>query len=145
MEANNQIFSMAEEGLIRQSQLEAFNADIEALKSGKSISKSSRLLQLSPFLDKAGIIRAKVRIVDYNQKHPIVMCPKVPLTTLIVKQYHMNNHHPGTNHLLGLLQQKLPVAIYENPNFELSFAQSWVFLTLVHCAMWVPFPMMLKC
>ncbi|XP_059091770.1 uncharacterized protein LOC131887232 [Tigriopus californicus] len=110
MEANNQIFSMAEEELIRQSQLEAFNADIEALKSGKSISKSSRLLQLSPFLDKAGIIRAKGRIgcaeVDYNQKHPIVMCPKVPLTTLIVKQYHMNNHHPGTNHLLGLLRQK---------------------------------------
>ncbi|XP_059086867.1 uncharacterized protein LOC131883411 [Tigriopus californicus] len=95
--------------LICEAQLEAFREEFNELQSNKTVSKSSRLNQLSPFLDTFGIIRARGRIglaeVGYDQKHPIILCPKSPLTILIVEQRHVDHHHPGVNHLMGILRQ----------------------------------------
>ena len=44
------------------------------LKAEKEISKGSKILHLSPFLDEEGLIRAKGRIgksqLDFNAEHP---------------------------------------------------------------------------
>ena len=71
--------------LLRQSQSDSFQTELDSLKSAeesvKDLKKSSRLLCLSPRMDGDGLIRVGGRVErassPYDAKHPIVLDPKV--------------------------------------------------------------------
>ena len=56
---------------------EQFGEEMNSLKAEDEIPKGSKVLQLSPFMDEEGLIRAKGRIgksqLDFNAKHPILL------------------------------------------------------------------------
>jgi hypothetical protein len=77
---------------IRQTQ-ELFYADeLKDMRAGQPIRKSSKLLALHPFLDKDGLIRVGGRlqaaVLNYDQKHQVVLPPKGHLCELIVQHEH---------------------------------------------------------
>ncbi|TRY80472.1 hypothetical protein TCAL_13355, partial [Tigriopus californicus] len=96
--------------IIMQGQEETFPEELKALMGGRMLSKSCRLLELSPFTDPLGLLRAHGRLsraqLGYDQRFPVILCPKHPLTKLIVEESHWRRHHPGVNHGLRLLRQE---------------------------------------
>lgn len=96
--------------LLVRVQNESFEDDLSALKKSRALPRNSRIKELSPFIDLQGVLRARGRLshaqLDYDQKHPVILCPKHPATQLLIKEDHEKNHHPGVNHGLALLRQK---------------------------------------
>lgn len=95
---------------IKISQRETFEAKINGLTRKTRISRQSRLLTLSPFLDSKGILRAGGRIskapVPYATRNPVVLSPKSDVTRLIITDYHSRYHHEGNEHVRNLLQEE---------------------------------------
>nr|CAI5831915.1 unnamed protein product [Callosobruchus analis] len=96
--------------LIKISQAEAFQGEVNHLKSHNDISKKSKLLPLSPFLDKDQVLRLGGRLskakIDYDQKFPIILDAKHHLTKLIVMHEHHRQLHASTQTLLASLRQR---------------------------------------
>ncbi|GFT02924.1 integrase catalytic domain-containing protein [Trichonephila clavipes] len=97
----------AEIYLMKQVQLSSFYKEIRAMQNGDDICNKSKILNLSPFLDK-GIIRVGGRLkhsrLPYSSKHPILLPAKSKLTIIIVKYYHEKYFHLGPQHLLYQIQ-----------------------------------------
>lgn len=95
--------------LIRHAQLEMFPQEYNLLKSGKSLPRKNRLLSLSPFLDKNGVIRVGGRLdnspYEFNVKHPILLCSKHHLTKLVFNKFHLDLLHAGPQLLLANVRQ----------------------------------------
>ena len=95
--------------LVRQSQHKTCSDSINYLERGKERDKRDKLLQFTPFLDKDGLIRARVRLkhakISYNQKHPIILDSKNSITKLIIEQAHNDCRHLGTEFDRAHLQQ----------------------------------------
>ena len=71
---------------------------------------SSKLLTLKPLMDDDGLLRCGGRLqsadlIPWEAKHPIIL-PRHWITTLIVKSYHEQCHHGGTNLVLSKLSSK---------------------------------------
>lgn len=96
--------------LIKLVQHEVYAKDIECLEKNHEISKKSPLLTLSPFLDKDKILRLGGRLskapLSMNQKHPIILPPDHPYTNLLIRCYHQENLHAGTQFTLNFLRMK---------------------------------------
>ena len=62
---------------ISQAQLTSFGEEIDTIKKGKTIPKSSKLLSLPPFVDSQGLLRVGGRISEaklhYSKRHPILL------------------------------------------------------------------------
>ena len=62
--------------IFRLLQQEQFAEEMKSLKAEKKITKSSKILQFSPFIDQRSLFRAKGGIgksqMDFNAKHPIL-------------------------------------------------------------------------
>ena len=80
-------------------QYHTFSDEIESLKSMKSISKSSCLRTLHPFLDKCGILRVGGRLSNseyaYSRRHPVILHGRHELTALIIRAEHVRLLHAG--------------------------------------------------
>ena len=91
-------------------QQEHFGEEMKYLKAEKEISKRSKILQFSPFLDEEGLIRAKGRIgkiqLDFNAKHPILLHWKHHTVELFLRNEHKDNQHEGAEHVRNIVQQK---------------------------------------
>ncbi|GBM18026.1 hypothetical protein AVEN_238413-1 [Araneus ventricosus] len=102
--------SEAEHYLIKQCQFEVFSAEVTAMMSGDNISNKSKILNLSPFLDNKGVMRAGGRLensqLPYSGKHLIILSSKGKLTEMIVRYYHEKYFHLGPQHLLFQIRQK---------------------------------------
>jgi hypothetical protein len=89
----------AEQYLLKTSQTQVFEEELAVLKSEKKLPKASNLNHLFPFVDDAGIIRAGGRIknskVAYDQKHPVILHGKHPLTKLMIQWEHTRLLHAG--------------------------------------------------
>ena len=74
--------------LVRQCQREAFPSDLESLERTKTVSKRSKLLSFTPYLDESNVIRVGGRLdraqLPYEVRHPIILPQKHRLTELIV-------------------------------------------------------------
>lgn len=96
--------------LIKLSQQQAFSSEYNCLLKNRPLPSKSKLLCLNPFLDKEGIIRVggRIRNSDYqfDKKHPIILCPKHKLTTLIMRYEHLKLYHCGPQHLLASIREK---------------------------------------
>ncbi|KAG1690267.1 Seipin [Nymphon striatum] len=87
--------------LFKDVQFTHFNPEIHALKRDQSISKSSPIAKLTPFLGKDGLLRVKGRLdnsnLDYDSKHPIVLS-KCYVTKLLVVFQHLLMKHAGSEY-----------------------------------------------
>ncbi len=96
---------LAEQCIVKLVQKQAFSKELSSLKQGKedqnrsrfdrkkrTVSKSSTLVRLDPFIDENGLIRVGGRIrsasMDDRAKHPIVLPNKEYLSELVVRQFH---------------------------------------------------------
>ncbi len=104
----------AEVILLKRHQCVYFPKDITAISAGATVSTSSQLHPLHPFMDKTGLIRVGGRLsnskLSYQQMHPIILCRKSHLTLILVRQLHLANSHAGPTLLLGLLSRQYYVS-----------------------------------
>ncbi|XP_050300129.1 uncharacterized protein LOC126738734 [Anthonomus grandis grandis] len=96
--------------LIKISQQKSFSEEIIDLSNNRSVSKSSKLKRLNPFLDDKGFLRVGGRLeqsnFDFDKKHPIVLDSKHELTGLLFKHEHIRLYHAGPQLLLYSVRDK---------------------------------------
>ena len=83
-------------------QEDLFGEDIAVLRKGKSLPISSRLFQISPFLDELGILRVGGRLqasqLEFEERHPIIL-GKHSLVEMFVQYEHRKQKHIGVEAL----------------------------------------------
>ena len=89
-----------EQKLIYLSQGETFPSELKLLRSGKVITRNSRIAKYSPFIGPAGILRSTGRISrlvnsDFDSKHPIILDARHAVDRLLVQHLHVRNFHQG--------------------------------------------------
>ncbi|XP_043264211.1 uncharacterized protein LOC122404341, partial [Colletes gigas] len=100
--AHNRIIKLLQETI--------FHQEIHDLRNKGTVDKRSRLATLSPFIDVEGLLRVGGRLrhsnLNYNQKHPTILPKSHHVTTIIIKQYHLQNLHTGALSTLHNIRQK---------------------------------------
>ncbi|XP_076301722.1 uncharacterized protein LOC143219731 [Lasioglossum baleicum] len=85
--------------IVRCEQRRFFCTEIACLETSQS-SLRGPLARLSPFLDERGILRVggrlKHSLLDYDEKHPIIIPEKSHVTSLIINYFHERLLHGGT-------------------------------------------------
>lgn len=80
---------------------QVFKDDIAKLKAKNRVGRKSKLKSLNPYLDQKGILRVGGRLqnanLGFNQTHPIILPPKHPFTTLLIRKKHEDTLHGGTH------------------------------------------------
>ncbi|RWR99198.1 uncharacterized protein B4U79_12713, partial [Dinothrombium tinctorium] len=94
-----EIIKAAEAYWIKFVQYEAFQEEIESIKSGSGIKIKSKLAQLCPFLDENGLLRVGGRLqfanLNRDQKHPIILPKEGSFTEMIIRSCHERVMHSG--------------------------------------------------
>ena len=92
------------------SQTTHFSAEIVALKSSKSLPRSSPLISLNIFLDADGLLRVGGRQqnsrLSYDRRHPIILHGKHPVTKLLIHTEHLRLLHAGPLLISGSLGRR---------------------------------------
>lgn len=101
----------AEKQIIKDTQNEHYNSEIQALLSTASVGRRSNLLKLHPVLDQEGILRIggraqKSSAISFLEKHPIILPKDSPLAQLLVREIHEHSHHRGRSHTLTAIREK---------------------------------------
>ncbi|KAL0822662.1 hypothetical protein ABMA28_004686 [Loxostege sticticalis] len=96
--------------LLKQAQSDSFSEELSALKDGKCVSRSSRLLTLCPIIDEQGLLRVGGRIdaaaeVTLEMKRPIILDGRHPVARLIVRHYHVKSAHGCQETVVNELKQ----------------------------------------
>ncbi|GFT30948.1 integrase catalytic domain-containing protein [Trichonephila clavipes] len=91
--------------LIRNVQFVHFPLEIQCLLKGKQISKSSSVLNLSPFLDENSILRVGGRLkhsnLTVNQKHPMLIPNKGHISNLFINYHQVLHFHTSVESTLA--------------------------------------------
>jgi len=84
---------------IRKTQELFYPDELRDLQSGRPVRKNNKLLALHPFVDKDGLIRVGGRlqaaVIDYDQKHQVILPPKCHLSELIVQHENIRLLYGG--------------------------------------------------
>ncbi|KAJ8971038.1 hypothetical protein NQ317_008710 [Molorchus minor] len=95
--------------LIKMSQTECFQKEINNLAKGKSL-KNSKLVSLNPFVDSDGILRVRGRLNNsefpFEKKHPCILSSQSHLAQLIVRHAHLRLLHAGPQHTLATIREE---------------------------------------
>lgn len=104
-----QEIQLARIALCKVAQMQSFPADALSIQNSKLLANNSKLKNLDPFLDEHGLLRVGGRInkanLNFENKHPIILGSKHPLTTLIILSEHYKQLHAGCQTLLATLRQ----------------------------------------
>nr|XP_012145447.1 PREDICTED: uncharacterized protein LOC100881684 [Megachile rotundata] len=96
--------------IIRLTQKESFQAEINSLKQETGSLQKCHLSALQPFIDSSGILRVGGRLISselaYDHKHPILLPNKHKVTDLICTHFHVIHGHAGTQNTLNAIRQK---------------------------------------
>ncbi|XP_013171141.1 PREDICTED: uncharacterized protein LOC106120362 [Papilio xuthus] len=108
---NVDLMSRAEELLLKKIQSDSFSLEIDSFKQKKSVSKNSRLLKLTPYLDERHILRVGGRVdkadgVSYNACRPVIVDGRHKITQLIVEDYHRRALHGANEMVVNEIRQK---------------------------------------
>ncbi|XP_029174049.1 uncharacterized protein LOC114942769 [Nylanderia fulva] len=91
-------------------QQQMFNSEYEALKLGKPINLSNRLLSLALFMGQDGLIRVGGRFKNsdliFDACHPILLPRNHNLTQKLIRQEHVRNMHAGVQATMASLRQR---------------------------------------
>lgn len=95
--------------LIRCIQTEHFSEEIAQLESGQPL-KNASIQSLCPFLDDQRLLRVGGRLhnapVPYEQKHPLLLPPKIHFVNLLIQHEHLRLGHAGAQTVLANLRQR---------------------------------------
>lgn len=96
--------------LTRIIQEDAFAPEMRALRKSQPISRSSKLISLSPFINDNGVLRVGGRLLQSNLpyaiKHPMLLPLKHPLTKMLIAREHQRLLHAGAQATLASLRQR---------------------------------------
>ena len=101
---NNRLFNLeelkgAEKEVIKSVQQRHFKEEIMALHNGNSLTSSSKIVHLDPFLDQDGILKVGGRIgkcdVSDEIQHPTLLPKSCKTTELIIRQCYDKVAHGG--------------------------------------------------
>lgn len=100
----------SERFILKKVQASEFASDINDLKKGHPVSKTSKLTCLHPFVDEHGLLRVGGRLEEathltFTEKHPIIL-PKHHVTDLIIQKEHLRLLHSGPTQTHSSLRQK---------------------------------------
>jgi hypothetical protein len=102
---------LAEIGVVRYIQQKAYHTEIQILKKGEDIPKSSRICSLEPFLDEDGLLKVKGRLqgapIKASAKHPTIIPRECHVVKLIVHHVHeVQSRHSGREYVVAKLRRK---------------------------------------
>ncbi|XP_029164503.1 uncharacterized protein LOC114935772 [Nylanderia fulva] len=87
-----------------------FSSEIKTLKSQRSLSTSSSLYRLTPFLDSEGLLRLRGRLfrsqLDPEEKHPLILPRKCRLSILVMDHHYRKTLHGGPQLTLSSIRQR---------------------------------------
>ncbi|XP_058449178.1 uncharacterized protein LOC131429147 [Malaya genurostris] len=94
--------------------LKRFQETTTECKLKSALSGSSKLYNMSPFLDKHGVIRMEGRIgetvfMSYDARNPIILPKEHRLTFLLVDWYHRIYLHANTNTVVNEIKQRFRI------------------------------------
>ncbi|XP_065197584.1 uncharacterized protein LOC135829105 [Sycon ciliatum] len=97
--------------LWRNAQAKAFSEDINALDNRQPLPSNSRLRQLTPLVDKHGVLRLRSRLakadcLNHSTKQPVVLAPEQPFTKLLIQHYHQAAGHQCQELVLNEIRQR---------------------------------------
>jgi hypothetical protein len=99
--------TLGKDQLFRFVQKSTYSKEIELLKKGKTVSSSSSLYKLGPFIGKNDLLRIKGRLqladLSYDEKHPIIL-PNCYLAKLLVMFQHKRLKHGGVETIVSSLR-----------------------------------------
>lgn len=108
-ELTSQEIHRAHGRIVREVQAETFAGEIKGLRQGRGLPRGSRLSNLSPFLDKDGLLRVGGRLkhapLSYAQKHPLLLPRTHHITELIIRHEHIRHWHSGLQATLNAVRQ----------------------------------------
>lgn len=100
----------AESFWIMQVQASTYADELQCLSNDTQVSRKSKLTNLSPFLDKNGIIRVGGRLqnadLPYDEKHPVILPGKSVFTQMLISKHHITLMHGGAQLVTRSLRQK---------------------------------------
>ena len=93
---------------------ESFNTEKKDLLDNKSVKKSSRIAQFTPFIGPHGLIRSSGRLrrlveIDFDTKHPIVLDARHTFVKLFLRHTHLKNYHQGIDYLRSKVQERYAI------------------------------------
>lgn len=96
--------------VLKDAQNETFKDEIQKLSNNIPLKKSCKINNLSPFVDKEGILRVGGRLQNsqfsYDKKHPIILSSNHQLTRLIFHySHHQKLFHAGPQLLLANIRE----------------------------------------
>ncbi|XP_045027086.1 uncharacterized protein LOC123470616 [Daphnia magna] len=95
--------------LVRRCQRETYPEEISRLERGKAIRPTSTLQPLTPFLDAERVLRLGGRLsrtnLPYEVLHPPILSGRHLLARAIIRTFHEQLHHSGTDMVLAQVRQ----------------------------------------
>ena len=95
---------------IQSAQRERFSNELDCLLHGERIPDSSPVSNLSPFVDRAGLLRVGGRLkhasMPFNHKHPLLLPYNHIVTKRILGQIHEEVEHQGAHLTHGAVRSK---------------------------------------
>ncbi len=94
---------------VKACQQGCFAAEAESLRAKGKVRKRSSLLKLTPFQSDDGVLRVGGRIdaasLPFENRHPVILPAKHPLTSKIVTAFHNYFHHLSVDYVLSHIRQ----------------------------------------
>ena len=94
--------------LLQQVQEQEFPDELRALRQGQSISKSSPLFKLTPYIAEDVLLQMEGRLqfshLSFDEKHPILLL-KCHLAVLLVRFQHVLMKHAGVSMMITALRK----------------------------------------
>ena len=119
----------AQTKLFYLAQFESFPIEKKLLLKNSSLSRSSEILQFSPFIGLNGLLRATGRtkqldVSSFDAKHLVLLDSRHPVTRLFLEHLHRSHCHQGVDYLRALVQQQF--AIVKLRTALRSIVQRWL-------------------
>lgn len=92
--------------LIKYAQQSEFSRDITQLTNKGLVEKSSKLIDLNPYIDREGLLRSRSRAEFLITEDVIVLPNKHHVTYLIVRNYHTKYHHVSHETVINTIRGK---------------------------------------
>ena len=106
--------------MIKISQSECFGDSIKCLSKNRKLPDSNALSNLSPFIDRLGVLRVGGRLsnssIPSDHRHPVLLPHNHVITRLLVRHLHESTYHQGETITRGRIRE-MGFHIYKGSKF----------------------------
>ncbi|XP_071950736.1 uncharacterized protein [Antedon mediterranea] len=99
----------AKQIVVKCTELDEFTDEINHIKNGMHLPKTSTLVKLTPYLDNEGVLRVGGRlgiVLAEERAHPMILPKHHHVTTLIIRHYHQQVQHQGRHLTHGRIRSE---------------------------------------